>query len=572
MGNYDFEFSEHGPYGAALRLLDGTDLGGRLVLDIGCGAASVADPLRDRGATYVGVDLDEDMVAKLVLRGFEGHQVDLTAPGLQATLAEIVAGRNVAAVLCLDVLEHVGRPEEVLAALTAVLGAEVELVASIPNVGHIDLARQLLCGTWETTDSGLLDRTHLRFFTHQSLTRLMAEAGWYEGAREDFTLVRSDQNRAGHPVFETGTNVGAYLGVLRSDVDDHSTVNQFVRRYHRGAKRPTDIAEPQRPFLSIVIRTQGQRPAPMSDVLCCLAAQTDQDYEILLVVHDSTRARPVQELVDQFDTNLGHRVRVLPVDGGTRSRPANTGLRAAAGEYIVFLDDDDLVTANWVENIRAGAAGRPGAVVRWFAAEQQRTWGEATEIASHAATGPLTPTYATNFDLIRHLRQNETPFHCFAIPRVLVELGFQFDESLTVCEDWDFLVRAAALCGVHDTEEMTSIYNKWSGNSSSHAVNADEWSVMRAMIHVKLDERPLLLPPGSVRQLDAMIAEKQDDVRNIQRLHAELIATQQRLEEFRQVSDNAHLALGEMRSSASWKASAPLRWFGRAARVVLRRR
>ncbi|MFD0200105.1 MULTISPECIES: methyltransferase domain-containing protein [Saccharothrix] len=574
MSSYEFHFNETGPYGAAVRLLADAEPDGRVVLDLGCGAASVAEPLRSRGATYVGVDLDEESVRKLAGRGFESHRVDLAQPGLDEVLAKILDGRELAAILCLDVLEHVPEPQDVLVQLATLTSAHpaAELVVSIPNVAHVDLAAQLLSGHWDTTDSGLLDRTHLRFFTERTLTELMTSTGWYEAAREDFAMERSDQNRPGHPLFEPRTTLGMLVRQLRNSADEHGEVNQFVRRYHRGAaRRPVD-AETDAPFLSVVLRTQGKRPDSLLDVLCCLGAQTDLDFEILLVVHDSTKAREVRELVDLFEGNLAHRVRVLPCDGGTRSRPANVGLRAARGEYVVYLDDDDFVTANWVENIKEGARTAPGKVIRWWAAEQHRTWHDEGSLAAHSATGPFTAQYATKFDLPRHLRQNETPFHCFSFPRVVVELGFEFDEALTVCEDWEFLVRAASFCGVHDTEQMTSIYNKWSKQTSSHAVASDEWSVMRSMVHVALDELPLVLPPGSVRDLDRRLEQSELAEHRIRALEAEVAEVRHVLAQTQQVSANAHHALAELRGSTSWKVSAPVRVAGAVVRRLLGRR
>ncbi|MEV8436366.1 methyltransferase domain-containing protein [Actinosynnema sp. NPDC051121] len=574
MSNYEFHFNETGPYGAAVRLLADTDPDGRVVLDIGCGVGSVAEPLRSRGATYVGVDIDEESLRKLVDRGFEGHRVDLAQPGLDEVLGKILDGRELAAILCLDVLEHVPEPQDVLAQLAALTAAHpaAELVVSIPNVAHVDLARQLLSGRWDTTDSGLLDRTHLRFFTERTLTAMMVSTGWYEAAREDFRLERSDQNRPGHPLFEPKTTLGMFVRQLRDAVDEHGEVNQFVRRYHRGAARRPAEVEAGAPFLSVVLRTQGKRPDSLVDVLCCLGAQTDLDFEVLLVVHDSTKAHEVRELVDLFEGNLAHRVRVLPCDGGTRSRPANVGLRAARGEYVVYLDDDDFVTANWVENIREGTRTAPGKVIRWWAAQQHRTWHDEGSLAVHSATGPFTPQYATRFDLTRHLRQNETPFHCFSFPRALVELGFEFDEALTVCEDWEFLVRAASFCGVHDTGQMTSIYNKWSDRTSAHAVASDEWLVMRSVVHVALDERPLLLPPGSVRDLDRRMEQAELSQHRIHALEAEVASVRHLLAQTQQVSANAHHALDELRRSTSWRVSKPVRVAGAVVRRLRGRR
>lgn len=573
MSGYDFDFSEDGPYGAALRLLDGTDLSGKVVLDVGCGSAAVAPPLKRRGAAYVGVDADQDAILKLVEAGFEGHVIDLVAPDVERTLADVLDGRKVAAVLCLDVLEHLPNPERILSRLVRAMDGDndAELVVSVPNVAHLDLSRQLLCGQWNMTDSGLLDRTHLRFFTERSLIELMANTGWYEGAREDFRLERSDQHRDNHPVFSTNSNLGILLKHVRDGCDTFGNVNQFVRRFHRGADRVTDNVGTSSPFLSVVIRTMGTRNSTLLEVLCCLAAQTDLDFEILLVVHDSSKLNDVRQLVELFEGNLSQRVRLSSCDGGTRGKPANIGLRSARGEYIAFLDDDDLVTAGWAEGIKQGATERPGMVIRSWSADQERSWTDSGELADHRATGPLRPTYATNFDLVRHIRQNETPFHCFSFPRTLVDLGFAFNEALTVCEDWHFLLRAAAMCGVHDIEKMTAIYNRWSGKASSHAVSPEEWLAMRSYIQVELDEAPLLLPPGSIRKLDQTAERAELAERRIAHIEAELAAARSELAAHAQVSLNAHKALDEMRDSTSWKFSAPVRTASSVGRRVLGR-
>jgi 2-polyprenyl-3-methyl-5-hydroxy-6-metoxy-1,4-benzoquinol methylase len=574
MTKYQFSYSDSGPYAAAMRLVRGTDLAGKAVLDLGCGSAPIAPMVTATGAGYIGVDTDPGAVEALTAAGGEAHLIDLSAPDLAKRLGDVLAGRPLAAVLCLDVLEHLTEPEHALAALAELADAhpDVELVVSIPNIAHTDIAARLLLGEWEMTDSGLLDRTHLRFFTDRSLTAAMVAAGWHESERADFPLERSDQNAPGHPVFEPGTSTGAFLRSLRDGADGHGRVNQFVRRYHRGGRRRPAAAEGERaPWLSVVLRTQGTRPGPLRDVLCCLAAQTDMDFEAVVVVHGSERLDAVRGIIAEFEGNLVQRVRVLACDGGTRSRPANVGWQAARGAYAVYLDDDDLVTADWVATIRRGAEQAPGKVVRWWAAEQRRTWNEPGHIAAHSASGPLTPTYCAPFDIVRHLRQNETPFHCFALPTSLRGLGVAFDERLTVCEDWDVLLTSASLCGVHDTSETTCVYNKWSSAASSHRVVADEWTAMRALVHVRLDDAPILLPPGTVRKIDKALEENEISARRVEGLIAELAQTRAALAEHQQVLHNAHTAVAEMRASTSWKVSAPVRVLGTAGRRVARR-
>jgi len=559
VGKYEFHYTDEGPYGATMRLLAGTALTDRVVLDLGCGDAALAKVISSHGATYVGVDVDPDPVAKLAEEGYEAHLIDLTAPDLAAQLSTHLAGRDLAAVLCLDVLEHLAEPAPVLTALHAV-ATNAELIASIPHVGHLDLARQLLLGNWELTETGLLDRTHLRFFTERSLTELMSSTGWHESARDDVVLVQSDQHVDHHPAFGQHAVLAGFLGQLRAGVDGHGQVNQFVRRYHRGSPRDEHPAPAVVPFLSIVLRTMGERLDSLADVLCCLAAQTDLDIEVVLVVHDPDRVEPVAHLVDTFEGNLGCRIRLVTCRGGTRARPANLGLSRARGHYVAFLDDDDLVTADWVENFRRGALAHPGCLIRCWAAEQDRAWGRPEELASHAAVGPLRPQYVKDFDFVEHLRQNQTPIHCFAVPTTTYRMGVTFDESLSVCEDWQFLLRAASLCGVHDTRAVTAIYSKFSDRSSAQLVPEADWSTTHSWILMQLDRRALLLPPGSARRL----AQMQADRDRIRALEAELAT-------YRQVADDAHRAIAELKASTSWRVSTPIRTTAAVGRRIGRR-
>ena len=88
-------------------------------------------------------------------------------------------GQRFDAVVMNDVLEHLADPQELLRALPALLSEGGCLVASIPNVRYffnvMDLAWH---GRWEYTDEGILDRTHLRFFTRSSICLLLEECGF----------------------------------------------------------------------------------------------------------------------------------------------------------------------------------------------------------------------------------------------------------------------------------------------------------------------------------------------------------------------------------------------------------
>lgn len=81
-------------------------------------------------------------------------------------------------VICADVLEHLYNPETLLKQLKALLKPAGRVVISIPNVGYAGLILDLIEGGFQYRDEGILDRTHIRFFTRGSFTGLLSTLGY----------------------------------------------------------------------------------------------------------------------------------------------------------------------------------------------------------------------------------------------------------------------------------------------------------------------------------------------------------------------------------------------------------
>jgi SAM-dependent methyltransferase len=88
-----------------------------------------------------------------------------------------------------DVLEHLRDPWTVLAATRTLLADDARVIVSIPNIGHWSARREIALGRFPYAESGLFDRTHLRFFTRASALALAETAG-YDVEREQFTRWR----------------------------------------------------------------------------------------------------------------------------------------------------------------------------------------------------------------------------------------------------------------------------------------------------------------------------------------------------------------------------------------------
>jgi 2-polyprenyl-3-methyl-5-hydroxy-6-metoxy-1,4-benzoquinol methylase len=152
--------------------------GSGVVLDVGCGAGRLGARLKldGRAQTVHGIERAADAVAAARLVLDDVTDVDLESDEGLATLKPRSGTYDV--VIVADVLEHLRDPWRALDALVETLTPSGVVVASIPNVRVVSVVAPLLLrGRFRYSDRGVLDRTHLRFFTRESATALLEGAG-----------------------------------------------------------------------------------------------------------------------------------------------------------------------------------------------------------------------------------------------------------------------------------------------------------------------------------------------------------------------------------------------------------
>lgn len=143
----------------------------RRLLDIGCARGAFGALLVERGIEVWGVEPDEESAIVAADR--------LTKVIVGSYPAAVPPGERFDCITFNDTLEHLLDPRGALIAARDHLSAGGVLVASIPNVQHASVALPLLLkGRWDYTEDGLLDNTHLRFFTKQSMRGLLESAGF----------------------------------------------------------------------------------------------------------------------------------------------------------------------------------------------------------------------------------------------------------------------------------------------------------------------------------------------------------------------------------------------------------
>ncbi|SDG47317.1 methyltransferase domain-containing protein [Dyella sp. 333MFSha] len=517
MDTYDNAFAPTNLYGHVVELLSRFQISpGSFVVDVGCGYGRIAEVLRDRfDVSYIGLDADLDALASLRERGFSVVQTTAGQDDVQERITSALpADAVIGAVIALDFLEHLLDPAAMLQSLSAVARPfNAPLVVSIPNTAHRDVGVKLALGHFDYTQSGLLDRTHIQFFTGRRVEQMMQRHGWHEVHRHDFIMRESDQHfPQALPGVAQGTPLGDFFSTLRDRADEFGYTNQFVRAYLPGPLARAESVAVKSPFLSVVIRTTGTRVGTLREGLLCLSAQSDDDFEVVIVGHNLKvdAQTNIERLIEQLHESFRRRVRLVLVQGGGRAVPLNTGFREALGEYVAAFDDDDLLFGGWVQNFKDLAAKSPGTLLRQgtVAQDWDRIHSRGGALTARAMGG-MRSIYPKTFDYIAHLVENRTPLHSIAFPRALFShMGFEFDEGHSTVEDWDLIVRTAPLCGVSCTPEIGCIYRHWVGGDSSYTAHSQfEWSSNYVKTLKKLNDEPLLLPRGSTERLRKMYVE-----------------------------------------------------------------
>jgi methionine biosynthesis protein MetW len=175
---YDlFDFNAKGNPFVLNKIVEGSK-----VLDVGCGAGNLGLGLKEKRCQAWGMDISEESVRKSRRKISNVFRVDLEEadkwPFTQKFDYVVLA----------DILEHLRNPEKVLKLAKKHLKSNGRIVVSIPNVAFVSIRLQLLMGKFEYTDWGICDSTHVHFYTLESISKLLKDAGFSITSVEGFPL------------------------------------------------------------------------------------------------------------------------------------------------------------------------------------------------------------------------------------------------------------------------------------------------------------------------------------------------------------------------------------------------
>lgn len=201
------------------------------------------------------------------------------------------------------------------------------------------------------------------------------------------------------------------------------------------------------PLVSVIVRTRD-RPSLLSEALASLRTQTFRDFETLVVADGG--AKPADEILDpppgEGGLSLLHRA---PPHG--RALALNSGLDAARGKFIAYLDDDDRYLPDHLETLVRFLSGSDAYRVAYTDVEQvEQTLGE----DGRYHDGRRLVVYGHPFDPHRLLSSNYIPL----IGLMHAATDLRYDEQFDILEDWDFMLRLAERGRFHRIAKVTAVY------------------------------------------------------------------------------------------------------------------
>lgn len=164
---YSYRAEKWHPHNKILRLVGSN----KKVLDIGCAGGYLAEKLKTNGCYVVGIEVKQERAERA-----KTHCDAILVGDVEKVPKSSFPEGSFDVIVYGDVLEHIRRPDLVLQEQQGWLSRNGYIVVSLPNVAFLPIRLQLLFGHFDYEQFGILDQTHLRFFTLKSARTLLEEA------------------------------------------------------------------------------------------------------------------------------------------------------------------------------------------------------------------------------------------------------------------------------------------------------------------------------------------------------------------------------------------------------------
>lgn len=241
------------------------------VLEIGCGSGATLHKIKERypKARVYGIELNKEVVSE------NPYQLDLIAGNIeQMELTYEKASFDY--IIFADVLEHLYDPEGTLKKVKPYLKSYGHIISSIPNLLHSSVIIPLLHGRFSYRSSGILDRTHLRFFTANEIKQLLVRSG-YEMDQLFYTSGEEDRSIEATQLTKQLCSLPGVVG------EEQFHAFQFIVKCHHEDRLPRQLKVLEQHFdLPLANLSLDLTDKLLSSIASQILAQRDEENKLLL--------------------------------------------------------------------------------------------------------------------------------------------------------------------------------------------------------------------------------------------------------------------------------------------------
>ena len=298
--------------------------------------------------------------------------------------------------------------------------------------------------------------------------RIMSQDGPFKGSRKALAKLAFKQSKYILPFF-------CWRNSKSKKFNIRPTFQGFdmYTRHREGAYFKLEKYE-ERPLVSVIVRTHA-RPAILRETLISLRNQTYDNFEIIVIEDGEATARNMIE-TEFADLIINYTATEEHVG---RSKAGNIGMEAANGEYINFLDDDDLFYADHIETTMQFLlyTGKKAAYSLAYETAINVTNTDPYEYSIASCS----TKYRQPFNRLLLLRANYIPIQSMMFKKELFVNHGGLDTELDANEDYDMWIRYALQTDFGFTEKTTSIYRVPAVTEDKQSRDETQWAGFEAL-------------------------------------------------------------------------------------------